>query len=158
TTMRRVLKECYGKRSTAELEGPLPPLVHAVIEARPLEEALRELSDAARGYNVVIDGNLKEAKAPGTATFRNAPLDTAVEIVADMTGLTVVRKDNMLYATSTARAEARNQNPSQSKAREKPSPSEPAKPEDPPKKAPGNEKKQDTGTGAPDKPRSASPL
>ena len=35
-----------------------------------------------------------------TATFRNVPLDTAVWILADMSGLTVVRKDNLLYVTS----------------------------------------------------------
>ncbi|MBI1917766.1 MAG: hypothetical protein HYS12_23985 [Planctomycetes bacterium] len=100
TTNQRLLKEFYGKRSKAELKGPLPPLVHAVFEARPLDEALRELSDATDGYNVLLNGNVKEAKVPMTATFRNVPLDTAVWALADMAGLTVVRKDNLLYVTS----------------------------------------------------------
>jgi len=100
TTNQRVLTECFGKRSKAERKRPLPPLVHAILEARPLEEALHELSEATDGYTVVIDANLKEAKTPVTATFRNVPLDTAVGALADMAGLAVVQKDNMLYVTS----------------------------------------------------------
>src|SRR5262249_53238149 len=52
----------------------------------------------------------------------------------------------------------RNRKPSQSKAREEPSRSRPAKQEDPPKKAPDGAKKEGTGPGALRKPRSASPL
>jgi len=133
TTNQRVLTECFGKRSEAERKGPLPPLVHAILEARPLDEALQELSEATDGYTVVIDASLKEAKTPVTATFRNVPLDTAVGALADMAGLTVVRKDNMLYVTS--------RKPAQPPREEKPgtSPAPPVQPEKPPmgEKKPG---------------------
>src|SRR5262245_50766987 len=89
TTNQRVLKDIYGRRSKEELQGPLPPLVHAVFEAKPLDEALAELSHATDGYNVLLSGKVGEAKVPVTATFRNVPLDTAVWALAEMAGLTV---------------------------------------------------------------------
>jgi hypothetical protein len=104
TTNARLLKEFYGNRSEAELKGPLPPLIHAVFEARPLDEALRELSETTDRYNVLVKDTLKEAKVPVTATFRNVPLDTAVWALADMAGLAVTRKDNLLYVTNKADA------------------------------------------------------
>jgi hypothetical protein len=79
----------------------LPALVDAEFDATPLKEALRKLSEAEGSFfSVVVNASLIEAKAPVTARFRNVPLDTAVWILADMAGLTVLREDNLLYVTS----------------------------------------------------------
>src|SRR5262249_60176663 len=60
TTNQRVLTECFGKRSEAERKEPLPPLVHAIIEARPPDEALRERSEATDGATEETDRRHKE--------------------------------------------------------------------------------------------------
>ena len=103
TTRKAFVEEFYPDRPKAAL-GRLPPLVSVAFEKRPLELVLDELSARAETYNVVLNPGVKEAKTPVTATFHNVPLDTAVWTVADMAGLKVVRKGNLLYVTGKKRA------------------------------------------------------
>jgi type II secretory pathway component GspD/PulD (secretin) len=80
------------------------PSVATVFEAKPLEEALRELSDAT-GISILVDPRGGEkVKAPLTANLKNVPLDTAVNLLADMAGLKVVTVDNVLYVTTVENA------------------------------------------------------
>ncbi len=77
--------------------GPFLPRVHARFANRPLAQALADQADQS-GYNVVLDARAGEVgQAPVTASFVNLPLDTAVSLLADMAGLPVTRKDNLLY-------------------------------------------------------------
>jgi hypothetical protein len=84
---------------------PVLPLVYAEIEARPLQDALRDISEAT-DVSVVIDARVaeKEAKTAVTAALKNVPLDTAVRLLADMAGLKAVLVDNVLYVTTRANA------------------------------------------------------
>jgi RNA polymerase sigma factor (sigma-70 family) len=85
-------------------KSPLLPLVHVVYVERPLEEALRELA-VGTTYSVVIDDRAADpVKVEVTATLLNAPLDTAVRVLADMAGLQPVRLDNVFYVTTPENA------------------------------------------------------
>ena len=99
TTRQAVLAEFYSERSKKELETALPPLVNVAFDRQPLDEALEELARTTEGFNVVLNGAVKDKKVAVSATFRNVPLDTAVWTLADMAGLSVTRKGNMLYVT-----------------------------------------------------------
>jgi hypothetical protein len=80
--------------------GPHLPLVHATIDKKPLNEALKELSDQAE-YNIVIDKRAGDSiTTPVTARFVNTPLDTAVSLLADMADLAIHQQDNVIYVTS----------------------------------------------------------
>ncbi|HWG44340.1 MAG TPA: hypothetical protein VN688_16295 [Gemmataceae bacterium] len=95
TTMKAVRKEFFPDRPT----GPLPPLVSAAFDKVPLETALKQLS--RQNHSIVVDARTaKEAVTPVTADLMNVPQDTAVRMLADMAGLTVVPLDNVLYVTS----------------------------------------------------------
>ncbi len=95
TTVQALSKEVRGHNN-----GPLLPLVNANIDRLLLSEALPLLAEQA-GLNVVLDARAGEkAKAPVTARLRNAPLDTAVRLLADMAGLKSVQIDNVLYVTT----------------------------------------------------------
>ncbi len=66
---------------------PSVPLVYAVLERRPLEQALRSLADRT-GFSILLDARAGDkAKTPVTATLKNVPLDTAVRLLADMSDL-----------------------------------------------------------------------
>jgi len=100
TTMKAIRKEFFADRPP----GLLPPLIAGNFEKVPLEAALKELS---RSGNVVLDSRAaKEATMPVTAELTNVPLDTAVQMLADMAGLKVVSMDNVLYVTSKDNARA----------------------------------------------------
>jgi hypothetical protein len=81
------------------------PLVYAIFEKRPLEDALRELSELT-DVSVVLDASrAKEtARLPVTATFKNVAVDTAVRLLADLAELKMVRVDNVLYVTTAENA------------------------------------------------------
>ncbi len=81
------------------------PLVQAEFDKRPLEEAFKELADAA-AWNVILDARAAEKAKPVTASLINVPLDTAVELLANMSGLTVVPRDKALYVTTKETAVA----------------------------------------------------
>jgi hypothetical protein len=98
TTRRAQQVEVWGR-----FNGPYLPLVHADFEARPLAEALQELSQQA-GVSVVIDARAADkAKAAVSASFLNLPLDTAVRILAEMAGLKSALNDNVIYVSTEAR-------------------------------------------------------
>ena len=99
TTRKAVLAEFYGNRSKKELESTLPPLVNVAFDRQPLDEVLEELARTTEGFNIVLNGAVKDKKTAVSATFRNVPVDTAVWTLADMAGLTVERKGNVLYVT-----------------------------------------------------------
>jgi hypothetical protein len=83
----------------------LLPLVQVEFEKRPLREALQELAEAT-DWTVVLDERAADNSKPVTATLVNVPLDTAVELLADMVGLTVIRRNKSLYVTTTENAVA----------------------------------------------------
>jgi hypothetical protein len=87
--------------------GPPNPLtlVQAEFDKRPLDEALNELADATDS-NVILDVRASDKVKPVTASLINVPLDTAVELLANMAGLQVVSRDRVLYVTTKDNAEA----------------------------------------------------
>jgi hypothetical protein len=89
----------------AGCKGPRLPLIHAVFEKRPLDEALKELS-AATGVTVVVDERPEgKSRNPVTANLLNVPLDHAVRVLADLADLKAVQLDSVLYVTSKENAE-----------------------------------------------------
>jgi hypothetical protein len=83
---------------------PLPPLVHANFEKRPLEDAIKQLGDQV-GYSVVLDGKVGDkATMAVTVKLKNAPLDSAVRLLADSADLDMVQVDNLLYVTTRENA------------------------------------------------------
>jgi hypothetical protein len=117
TTLHQAYKEIYGSTPDGNIalaaddveEGKqrrLLPIVNADFERRPLQEALKELT-ATSGLSTVIDIRVSEkAKAPVSATLHNVPLDTAVQVLADMADLKSLVIDNVLYVTSKENAKA----------------------------------------------------
>ncbi len=103
TTVAALRKEVWGE----DYRGPWLPLVRSNFEKLPLRDALRELAQQAE-YNIVLDSSVDEeaAKTPVTARLRNAPLDTAVRLLADMANLRTVPAANVLYVTTPDKAEA----------------------------------------------------
>ena len=103
TTVAALRKEIWGEN----YHGPMLPLVRSDFEKLPLRDALRALAQQA-DYNVVLDSAVDDeaAKTPVTARLRNAPLDTAVRLLADMADLRAVQAANVLYVTTPDKAEA----------------------------------------------------
>jgi RNA polymerase sigma factor (sigma-70 family) len=86
-------------------DSPLLPLVTESFDKTPLADAFRRLADASE-YSVVLDGR-SQAKVKEemiTARLANVPVNTAVELLADMAGLDVVRRNNVFYVTSPENA------------------------------------------------------
>ncbi len=100
TSLQRIYNEFYPDYPDYPINQY--PLVHAVFEEQPLYEALRDLAESA-GCNVVTD-IVSAAKTKVTAQLTNVPLDTAVQMLADMAGLEVAKLDNVLYVTNAASA------------------------------------------------------
>ena len=85
--------------------GPLEaPTVDVDLFQKPLSAALREIGDQT-GANVVLDERVGEtARKPVTAVLTRVRVDTAVRLLADMSGLRVAVLDNVLYVTSVENA------------------------------------------------------
>ncbi len=83
----------------------LPPLLpYMKFTDESLEDACAEIAEKA-GVSVVIDPRVKEKAATKVpCRLINIPLDTAVELVADMAGLAVARKANAYYVTTPENA------------------------------------------------------
>lgn len=129
TTRQAFRAEFYPNRG----EGPLPPLVYADFNERPLDEALQELSRSAR-VSILVDKQIaKTAKTPVTAELFNVPLDTAVRLLANMVALKSVQIDNVLYVTTKENAaeltaeDARKAKPRTPKEAGEPAPVKPEK-------------------------------
>lgn len=112
TTGQEVCAEFYDLRlpdaitqETGVLLPMLPPLVVAAFEEQPLAQALRTLARQTRA-NVVLDLRAVKdvAKTPVTAELINVPLDDAVRLLADMTGLRSVYVGRVLYVTTPKNA------------------------------------------------------
>jgi RNA polymerase sigma factor (sigma-70 family) len=98
TTVQAIRKEFFANRPN----GPFPPLVTANFEKVPLEAALKELG---RSSNVVLDSRAaKEGQTSVKANLVNVPLDTAVRLLANMAGLSMVRLDDVFYVTTAENA------------------------------------------------------
>jgi len=79
--------------------------IQLTADAKPLAELLRELADDT-GANIVLDARANEkGKVPISITLQDAPLDTAVRMLADMADLKSVALDNILYVTTSENAE-----------------------------------------------------
>jgi hypothetical protein len=89
-----------------EAAKPLPPIVQARFEARPLAEALQELADQT-GVSILLDAKRAKEKAnePVTAKLVNMPLDTAVRALSDMAELRALAVDSGLYVTTRENAQ-----------------------------------------------------
>jgi hypothetical protein len=80
------------------------PKVHLDVERRSLDQALRDMADAT-GISIVLDPRAGDSsKTLVTITLTNVPIDTAVSVVADLSGLKMVALDHVLYVTSPANA------------------------------------------------------
>jgi hypothetical protein len=81
------------------------PVIDAEFSNRPLSAALQELSDES-GISIVLDARMEEtAKTSVTATLSGVPVDTAVELLANMVGLKMVIRDRALYVTEPGNAQ-----------------------------------------------------
>jgi hypothetical protein len=83
--------------------GTLLPLVFKNFSSVELTTVLASLADDS-GFNVVIDSRFKDKKDKINARLINVPVDTALRVVAELVGLSVVRMDNVFYLTSRERA------------------------------------------------------
>ena len=82
----------------------LLPLVSRHFSRRNIKSCFDDLADLS-GFNVVLDVRAEaQAEKDITARFLNVPVDTAVQLVADMAGLEVVRKANVFYVTTPENA------------------------------------------------------
>jgi hypothetical protein len=88
--------------------GPYFPLVHRLFDEKRLDEVLKDLA-ATSGHNIVVDKRLgSKAQLPVSIKMTNAPLDTVVRFLADMTELDTVFLDNVIYVTTKENAEMWN--------------------------------------------------
>lgn len=97
TTVQALRKEILR-----DSDRPLLPLVNVRFDQCPLREALEELARQA-GVSVLLDGDAGAA-AVITANLINLPLDTAVQMLANMANLRTVQRDNALYLTTELKA------------------------------------------------------
>ncbi|MHB1425478.1 MAG: sigma-70 family RNA polymerase sigma factor [Gemmataceae bacterium] len=106
TTGTFVVKELRIRPSPDVPEGllPFPPLVWEASEDKLLAQILPRLAEIS-GQNVIADPSAGEKlKTKITVQFRNVPIDTAVRLLANMAGLSVVRIDNVFYVTTAEKA------------------------------------------------------
>lgn len=102
TTVERAAREAANGTSV----GCVPPIIHAAFKQTPLDVALANLADQS-GKNVVLDRQVVEKEMPAiTARLLNVPVDTAVRLAADLTGLRVAVLDNVFMVTTPNRAAA----------------------------------------------------
>lgn len=80
------------------------PVVSVSVERQPLEAALRQIR-LQTNFNLVFDPSLGEkVRAPVTLTLLNAPFDSAMRVLTEMTELDYVWLDNIIYITSQDKA------------------------------------------------------
>jgi RNA polymerase sigma factor (sigma-70 family) len=85
---------------------PLLSLVYEDFVDEPLAAALEVLASDS-GFSIVLDRKAagdNAAKATVTAGLHNVPVDTAVEVLADLADLAVARRDNVFYVTTREKA------------------------------------------------------
>jgi RNA polymerase sigma factor (sigma-70 family) len=85
-------------------ERPIPPLVWDSFEETDLAWILPRLAETS-GYNIMADPKAGEKLHTRiTMQLNNVPVDTAVRLMANMAGLSVVRLDNVFYVTTAENA------------------------------------------------------
>ena len=91
----------------AKPENLLGYPITARFSKRPLDEAIDELSDLS-GATIIIDSRVGDkAKTPVSASFKNTiTLEGAVRLLAEMADLQTDIRDNILFITGKAKAEA----------------------------------------------------
>lgn len=86
-------------------DGPILPLVWDSFEETALAKILPRLAETS-GYTIMADpkaGDKLQTKI--TAQLNNVPIDTAVRLLADMSGMSMVRLDNVFYVTTADNAQ-----------------------------------------------------
>jgi hypothetical protein len=81
------------------------PLVQVEFSKTPLADAFKSLADAT-DHSIVLDPRIVDEAKPVSATLINVPLDTAVELLANMAGFSVVMRDRVLYVTTKDNSDA----------------------------------------------------
>jgi len=97
-----VVTTTYVANHPATLDGLFGgPSVDAEFEGEALSSALRELAQTT-GTSVVLDPRVtaEKARKKVTVALDDVPLYTAVRILADLAGLSVVARETDLYVTS----------------------------------------------------------
>jgi hypothetical protein len=93
----------FWPKAPEEME-PVFPLVNASYDRKPLEEALKDLSDRTE-VTIVLDTKAADKVKPVvTANLANVPLDTAVQLMAEMNDLRSVALGKTLFVTTAAKA------------------------------------------------------
>jgi hypothetical protein len=117
TTTRAKIAEFYrttnhpGAAPGLMDEGPADdhfrflPLVQVEFKKSRLEDALKNLADVT-DHSILLDPRAADKAQIVTVTLINIPLDTAVELVANIAGLKVVMRDRALYVTTKDNADA----------------------------------------------------
>lgn len=82
------------------------PVVRFTLKDVPLRKALEDLANRCDRTVILAPQAGDKGDVSVSAKFANVPLDTAVELLADMADLKVVRKANALYVTTPERAES----------------------------------------------------
>ena len=106
TTEWAKVREAQGVRAEPDDDAPvLPlPLAYAAFKDVPLQDALKELARTTES-TVLLDGRCAEqGKTKVTAELAGVPLDAAVQLLADMADLKLVRVANVYYVTSKKNA------------------------------------------------------
>ncbi len=101
TTRDAMMREFYPGR----YDSHLPSLAYAVFKQTPLPEALAELARTTESTVVLDPKSVETIKAKVTAELLGVPADTAVQVLADMAGLKLVRLENVYYVTTPENAE-----------------------------------------------------
>jgi len=81
------------------------PVVRLTFKETALRKALEELGEKYEKTIILAPQVAEKGDAAVSARFVNVPLDTAVELLADMVDLKLVRKANVLFITTPERAE-----------------------------------------------------
>jgi hypothetical protein len=85
---------------------PADAVVEKCFRERPLCEALEEIARST-GISILLDCRVGDkAKTRVTADLRDAPLLTAVRLLADMAELKSIEVDGVLYVTTKANADS----------------------------------------------------
>ena len=85
----------------------LLPLISEDFVRADVKDVFKKFSETS-GYNVFLDPRTqKEGQRDPEITIRllNVPVDVAVDLVAEVNGLTVVRRANVYFVTTTQIAE-----------------------------------------------------
>jgi hypothetical protein len=85
-------------------DEPLPLLVHRIFARTKLEDALEQIGERYNQNIVIAPQAATKAATPITARLVNVPVTTAVETLAEMADLRVVRRVNVLYVTTKEQA------------------------------------------------------